>query len=494
MTCRTLSSRLRAFGRILVTVALVFSFFATPFNALRAQSGEPLAFIRDDEIEDYLRQLALPVFTAAGLPPQDIRFALIRSTTVNAFVAAGMNQFFYTGLLQMTETPEQLLGVIAHETGHIAGGHLARGQEALQGAAAQALLGLVLGVAAGIAAQRADVVVGAIGGAQEVARRNLLSYTRTQESAADEAAVEFLNRAGLPLRGLKEFMGKLVAQEGMDASRQSEFVRTHPLSRERYETLSAAVEQDPHANVTMPQDLAQRHARMRAKLNGFLQPEAVLLRSTGKESDVVSRYARTIALYRTARLEDALKLVETLTRDEPNNPWFHELKGQMLFENGRIAQSLPPFRRAVDLRPEAPLLRIAFAHALLESDSKAPPDEAIAALLDVTRRDPTLAQAWRLLAVAWGRQAEADPSNLAARGQVSYALAEESLRLGRPKQAREHAKRALDVLPQASPWRLRAQDLRLHAQREIKGDENETETENEDGEPENKPTRSSGRR
>ncbi len=447
-------------------LTLIAAFFAilsfgalSPPIPLAAQSGTRFSFIRDAEIEHYLRTLATPIYRAADIDPQSVRIYIINSPIVNAFVAEGMNQFFFTGLLQLADTPEQLAGVIAHETGHIAGGHLIRGREAMANASAEAILGMLLGVAAGVATGKGDVAMGAISGSQQIAQRNLLSFSRSQESSADAAALSYLDRAGITAKGMKEFMEKLGAQDILPIDRQVEYVRTHPLNQDRVDTVAHHLDTNNLATGNLDQKFAVMHERMKAKLMGYLQPETALLRYTDKDPRVTARYARAIALYRTNQLSRALSLIDGLIKEEPANPFFVELKAQMLFENGHVDEAAGLYKKVVDAVPDSAILKQAYGHALLESKDPTATDEAIRQLTEANRLEPHSPGSWRLLSAAWGRKGEAtkDPCYT---GYAAYALAEEAAARGAHREAKQYAERALKILTKGSPYWLRAQDIK----------------------------------
>lgn len=419
-----------------------------------------LTFIRDAEIEHYLRTLGAPVFIAADLDPKSVNVAIIQDNAVNAFVAGGMNIFFYTGLLMTTETPQELQGVIAHETGHIAGGHLMRGSEAMKNASAQAIIGMLAGLAVGAAAGRGDIAIGAIGAGQTIAERTLLSFSRAQESSADSAAMRFLDRAGEPSDGLLAFMEKLGKQELLPLDRRSEYVRTHPLSQDRIQNIKTHVESTKRANPNIRSDFVTQHERMKAKLSGYLQPESALLKYTDKDPRLPARYARAIALYRKGLFDRALPLMDGLIASEPANPFFHELKGQMLFESGRVNEAVVAYEKSVALLADSALLRVAYAHALLEQKDPKKLDLAIHQLTEANRLESRNPQTWRFLAAAWRRKGELT-GETTYQGLVSYAFAEESLAEGNDKKAKEYADRALKTLPKGTGYWLRAQDIKL---------------------------------
>ena len=443
-----------------VFALLAFHFFHQSATAQESSDGNQLRFIRDAEIENYLRDLATPIYRAADINPDSVSINIVESSTVNAFVASGMNEFFYTGLLQLADTPEQLAGVIAHETGHIAGGHLIRGREEMRNASAQAILSMVLAIAAGVASGNGSVAAGAMSGGQQIVERNFLSFNRTQEASADAAGMSFLDKAGISSRGMLEFFGKLAGQEYLPADRRSEFVRTHPLTPDRINAVRDHLDHSPDKDAKLDKKYYQMHERMKAKLLGFLQPETALLRYIDKDPRLTARYARAIALYRTSQIDRALKLNEGLIAEEPDNPFFHELKGQILLENAHVDGAIAEYKKANDLLPDSALLRESYGHALIESKSPANLDLAIDQLLLANHLEERVPVVWHLLASAWGRKAEITKSP-EMEGMATYALAEEAVAKGNDKEAGALAERAMRVLPKDSAYWLRAQDIKM---------------------------------
>ncbi len=448
--------------RKLISFAICALVAIASFRETRAE--QQLNFIRDAEIENYLYSLATPIYRAAGVDPKSVTIAIVQSSTVNAFVAEGMNEFFYTGLLQLTETPEQLAGVIAHETGHISGGHLIRGREEMRNASAEALLSTLIAVAAGAATGNAGVAAtGAAGGAQ-MAQRSFLTFSRTQESSADSAARNFLQQAGISERGMVEFFHKLEGQEMMPADRQEQYVRTHPLTRDRVDAAERHLEASRTKEAKLPEKFYVMHERMKAKLLGYLQPETALLRYSDNDSRPAARYARAIALYRTGKMDRALAITDGLIKQEPSNPFFHELKAQIQFENGRIEESIVNYKKTTELLPDSALLHQAYGHALLESKEQgkdtARVDMAIQRLLEANRLEPHTPMTWRFLAAAWGRKAELT-GDQSFEAMATYALAEEAAAQGKDKAAGQLAERAMKGLKKGSTYWLRAQDIKL---------------------------------
>ena len=423
-------------------------------------SAAGISFIRDAEIENTIRAYATPLFAAAGLEEGAIRVYIVKDRALNAFVAGGMNLFVNTGLLMASKSANQLIGVIAHETGHIAGGHLARTQDALRGASAATILATVLGAAAAVAgAPEAGLAI--IGGGQKLAQSAVLKYSRVQEQAADQFALSVLDRTGQSAQGLAEFFGVLGDQEALLTTSQDPYVRTHPLTRERIRAVEEHVRHSPHSAKPDAPLYAEMHSRMVAKLRGFIDPPG---RTFGRypetDSSIEARYARAVAHYRVPDIEPALAESDSLIRDEPNNPFFRELKGQILFENGRIVEAAAAYGLAVERLPSSALLRIGLAHPLIETGLPKNVERAIGHLEKAVQTEPRNARAWCLLRIAYGRNDQIGLSTLAS--------AENAMLAGRFADAQQMAKRAAKLLPEGSPGWLQAEDLARTAERALK--------------------------
>jgi len=440
------------FTRILVLVVFCLTTLAAPGG----MAADRISFVRDAEVENAIRAFATPIFRAAGLSPESVRIHLVRDQSLNAFVAGGMRLFLNTGLLIRTEHAGQLVGVIAHETGHIVGGHLARMDEAMANATAEAIISMVLGAAAAAAAGRPDVGAGVLMGGQSMAQRSFFAYTRTQEQSADQAAVKLMDAAGLSSRGLLEFMDILGDQELLLAERQDPYVRTHPLTRDRVSFLRHHVETSARSAADVPPEFAEMHRRMRAKLFAFLEPTGRTLQRYKEDDDSIeARYARAIAWHRKPDLPKALALIDGLIAERPRDPYFHELRGQILFEHGNARDAVTSYREAVRLLPDSHLIRLSAAQVLVALEGPDDLREAIEHLEPVVRVEPRNSFAWRLLAVAHGR--------LGNEAMASLAMAEEALLTGRVPDANFHAGRAEQLLRKNSPAWLQAQDIKARA-------------------------------
>lgn len=443
---------------VILAFALLFATVFAVVSTPRAQA-QGVTLIRDAEIEHTIRSYATPILQAAGLSPQAVEIYIIQDRSLNAFVIAGNRMFLHTGLLMRSETPLQLMGVIAHEAGHIAGGHIAGRGEELRNASIKAIASLLLGLGAAAASGDSRAAGAVMGMGQDAALRGLLAFTRSQEQSADQAGVSYLRAAGLSPEGLYEFMDILEGQEVLLSSNQDPYLRTHPLTRERLSFLEQAVRQSPHQGEPAPPHFQEMHDRMRAKLTGFLEPTRTVERRYPEEDQSLpARYARAIAVHREGRVDEALQRVDALLADWPEDPFFHELKGQILLENGRVADAVPSYQQAVTLLPDAPQIRLRLAQAQVEMNDR---DKDRAALDNLTRvigRESDNPTAWRLKAVAEGR--------LGDTGMASLSLAEMHFAEGSWREARGQAERARRLLPDGSSGWLRASDLVDVAERE----------------------------
>lgn len=438
---------------VLVVILLVIA--TSPAGA----RGERPSLIRDAEIEHTIREFATPLFNAAGLTPQSIRIYIVGDDALNAFVAGGPNIFITTGLLLRAETPAQLMGVLAHETGHIAGGHLSAMGDRLRDATTQTILSYILGAAAAVATGDSRAAGAVISGGQAAAERSFLSFSRTQEAAADQAAFTYLERSHLSARGLYEFLDILGDQDLLNARRRDPYARTHPLSRERLSYLEQRLANSPYTHAEdKPRD-AQLYRRMQAKLFGFLNsPARTLERYPEADVSPTARLARAVAYYRQPDLAKALPLVDGLINEAPEDAYYRELLGQILFENGRTREAIAAYGEAVRLDQNAPLLAIGLAQAQIELGDAADLPAAITHLTSALRREPDNTFAWRLIAVAYGKTNQM--------GMAALALAEEALIGGRKAVARGQANRAIELLAAGEPARLRAEDIKRATEEE----------------------------
>jgi predicted Zn-dependent protease len=435
--------------KILICCVIAAALTATPLAPANAAGRR---IIRDAEVENTIRAYATPLFEAAGLNAKDVDIYLIDDPTLNSFVAGGMNIFIHTGLIIRSKSPNQLIGVIAHETGHIADGHIARFTAHMGDLSTAAIIATILGTAGAIAGG-GGAAIGSVIGAQSAAQQALLSYSRTQEAAADQAGMSFLDRSGQSAKGLLEFFKYLEGEELLSSTRQDAYLRTHPLTQDRIQAVEDHVAHSQYSDAPDRPEFIEMHKRMVAKLSAFLgSPSATLVRYPTSDTSVAARYARAIAYYRIPDLAHALPIIDQLIAEEPNNPYFRELKGQMLFENGRGAEALAPYRKAVELLPDSALLRIGLAQVQLERNKPELVKPAIDNLQLATRREPNNGFAWEQIAIAYGRDGQY--------GMSSLSSAEAALARGNKPEARNQALRAEKALPRGSPGWLRSQDIK----------------------------------
>lgn len=439
----------RSFSHLALTAVLSLAATAQAFPA-RAQE-EPLSLIRDTEIEEILKNDAAPLYRGAGLEAKSIHILLIGSKDLNAFASPGTMAVF-TGLILESKSTNQLQGVMAHEIGHLAGGHSARSGEMSTAGMKPFLLTLGLGVLAALAG---NGEAGAIlaGNAGYFGTLGALGYSREQESRADQAGATYLEASGISGRGLVEFFDNFRYQEVFQEARRYPYFRSHPLSSDRIEALRARVEKLPHYGEPDDPKLDVAHAIMKAKLQGFINPTIAIVKCSDKVQDYPTRYACAIAQYQLKEPDKALKLIDALLVEQPNNPYLWELKGQVLFEFGRAAEAEAPQRKSVALNPDAPLLRVNLGQTLTALTDNAKVDEGIAELKKSLVLDDENSAAWRLLAEAYDHRG--------LDGLARYATAEYNFQEGDKHQALIFGMRARELLTKGTPEWRRATDIVL---------------------------------
>jgi predicted Zn-dependent protease len=420
-------------------------------------AGLPL--IRDAEIEQLLRDYTTPILRAAGLGPQNVQVVIINDRAFNAFVMDGRRIFVNSGALFESTTPNQIIGVLAHEAGHIAGGHLAKMRQEMANAQTQLILATLLGVGAMVAGAKtgagqnaSQIGMAALSAPQEIIRRSLLSYVRAQEEQADKAGVKFLTATGQSAKGMHETFRRFADQTMFTARGIDPYVQSHPMPTERVRALEEVARTSPHWDKKDPAELQHRHDMMRAKLAGFMdRPDTVARRYPSSDTSLPARYARAISAYRFSDIRNAVAQMDALIAAQPNNPYFHELKGQALLENGRGGEAIAPLRRAASLAPNAHLIRAMLGQALVSTNDAKHADEAIAILRDVLIHEKELVNGYRELAMAYGQKGDLAQADLAS-AQASFAS-------GDFQTARELAARAKTRLPTGSPGWVKADDI-----------------------------------
>ncbi len=457
VTVRVRRPALPARALALLTAAAVIA-GSWPAQAQSPRQGHGPPVIRDAEIEDLLREYIQPLLRTAGLARQNIRIVLINDRSFNAFVADGRRIFVNAGALMESETPNQIIGVLAHETAHIAGGHLARLREQLAAATTTAIIAAILGAGAMVAGARSGTPgAGELGSVaimapQAAIQSSLLSYLRAQEDQADRAGVKFLTATGQSSKGMA-LTFKRMADQSLYSSRYiNPYMQSHPMPAERVRALEEMAKTSPYWDKSDPPALQLRHDLMRAKLYGFMErPDSVARRYPLSDNSVAARYARAIAAYRFSNPRGALAQIDALLQAQPQNPYFHELKGQALLEAGNAAEAVAPLRRAAQLAPYPALIQVMLAQALIATNDKARTDEAVTILEAALGREPESAEAHSQLAMAYGRKGDLARADLAS--------AQAAFMRGDLPAARTIAARAKSRFPTGSPGWVKADDI-----------------------------------
>ena len=451
-----LQSGLFGLPRLAGTALLVAS-LVTAAPSASAQNRK-LKLIRDAEIEVLLRTYATPIFKAAGIGSRGAEIILVQDSAFNAFVASGNRMFINTGTLLTAKTPNEVIGVLAHETGHLAGGHLQGLRNEAARTQAIGILATLLGAGAVVAGAASGSSSGARAGAAAttigpgIAQRALLSYRRVQESAADSAALNYLNATGQSAKGMLVTFRRFADQALFSKQYVDPYVLSHPMPNERISQLERLAKKSRHFDKKDAAQLQLRHDLMRAKLSGFIEaPGRVQRRFPRSEKSLAAEYARAVVAYRTGSLRPALKRIDGLIRQSPNYPYFHELKGQALLEAGKAREAIAPLRKAASLAPSPGLIRILLGHALLETGNAKYLKDAIGNLKAGLAEEPLAAIGYRHLSTAYARQGRI--------AEAEVATAQGLFIEGDVKAAQNYAKRAQAKLKRGTPPWLQADDI-----------------------------------
>jgi predicted Zn-dependent protease len=461
MTAKTFCHRLRPLARSVMAALTAVAVAATqllpamPAHAQEKDGGLPI--IRDAEIEQLLRDYTRPVLHAAGLGQRNIRVVIINDRSFNAFVIDAKRIFINTGALMDAETPNQIIGVLAHETGHIAGGHLSKLRSELANAQTMAILAMILGAGAIAASATSHGNVGgnpmaAMIGPQTAIMRSVLAYQRTQEEQADRAGVNFLTQTGQSARGMYDTFKRFADQQLFAVQRADPYLQSHPMAAERIAALAEVARANPYWDKKDSPELQQRHDMMRAKLFGFIDgPDTLARRYPLSNTSLPARYARAISAYRHTDVRGAVAQIDSLVQTQPNNPYFLELKGQALVESGRPRDAIAPLRHAISLAPDPTLINVLLGQALVGANDPALVEEAIANLHKALANDPEIADAYDHLAIAYSRKGDLAEADLAS--------AQAAFNRGNLPTARQLAARAKGRFAIGSPGWVKADDI-----------------------------------
>ncbi len=427
-----------------------------------AQPAVAQSLLRDSETELLFKNISGPLVTAAGLDPKSVRVVLLNDPDINAFVATGQTVYIHSGLLTAADNVNQLQGVIAHELGHVAGGHAIRGAEGAKQATVISILSLVLGAAA-IAAGAGDAGFGILSAGQQAALGTYLAFSRAQESTADLAGASYLSKAGVSGKGSLEFFKKLQNQEyRLAIFAKDSYDRTHPLSSERISTLEQIYKKDAAWNRAPNPALEARFQRVRAKLVGYVTPKEAITRYPESDQSVPAHYARAYAYHLGAYPDKANAEADALLRVAPEDPFFLELKGQILLEGGKPSEAIAPLRKAVANAPDQPMIAVMLGHALIASENAKNFSEAKQVLKTAVNRDNDNPFAWLQLGIVYDHEGD-EP-------RAALATAERSNLTGENKLALVSAKTAMAGLKPGTPDYLRAQDIAMVSEEAVKKD------------------------
>jgi predicted Zn-dependent protease len=452
---RTRLGRGALLARFLMLLALSFAFGVRP-----AMADE---ILRDAETETLFRDMERPIIEAAGLRPENVQIVLLQDRSINAFVAGGQIVYIHSGLIAAADNVNQVQGVVAHELGHIVGGHVVRMAEGERAATGIMLLSLLLGAAA-MAAGAGDAGAGIMAAGQQAAMGKFLAFSRTQESSADQAGAKFLNAAGVSGQGLIQFFKKLQNEEYRYSIPQDDaYANTHPLSGERIQVLEQVLKNSPAWNKPSDPALEARFQRVKAKLVGYLEdPRRTFVLYPESNKSEPARYARAYAWHKNAYPDKALAEMDGLLRDRPHDPFYLELKGQILLESGKPAEALDSLREAVAQAPDQPLIASLFGHALIATEKPENFAEAKRVLRSAIARDNSNPFAWYQLGIVYDREGD-EP-------RAALATAERYNLEGQAKLALANAELAMRGIPDGSSDWLRAQDIAMVSRTQVEYD------------------------
>ena len=434
-----------------IFVVLLLFVYASIYCNVNSAQSKKLSLIRDTEIEQGISFLSRPLLRAAKLDETSVNIYIVRDETLNAFVSGGQNIFINTGLIVKTDDYSQLVGVIAHEIAHISLGHLSRILSAKNKAKNEALIGAVVGGAAALLGSP-QVGQAFIHGGQHVGYRNLLSFSRAQESTADFAALKYLNNSGYSAEGLLVFFEKLSGQELLMSTNQDPYVRTHPITSSRITNVKRHLESKNYSPPNASIQVKTVYSRIRAKILAFTKQPSETFSIYGKSNtQVYARYARAIANFRELKIDKAHSILDDLIRDYPSDPYFKELKAHICFKSGKLNCSLTYYENAIPLLPESHLVRADLASVQIESGEKILLKKAIKNLKLALEKEYKSPFVWRQLAIALGK--------IGRMSEGSLALAEESLLLGKWNDAIRLAKRGKKLSSKGTTLWIRSDDI-----------------------------------
>ena len=419
-----------------------------------AQPAAAQSILRDAETESLFADMSAPMIKAAGLSPRDVKIVLINDDSINAFVAGGQIVYVHSGLMQAADNVNEVQGVVAHELGHIADGHVILGEQAMKPAMKMQLLSMVLGLAT-VALGGGAAGMGVMAAGQQAAMSNVLAFSRNQESAADAAGARYLTTAGVTGKGMLSFFKKLQNQQyRYGYTNIDPFAQTHPLSSTRIQSLTADLQASPAWNKPIDPKLQERFLRVKAKLFGYVSPpETTLSKYPESDQSVYAHYARAYAYHKAAYPDKAEAEAAALIAKDPKDPYFEEIQGQILLESGKPLEALAPLRAATMGSGQNALIATTFGHALIATEDKRNLPEAVKVLKVAVQRDEDNPFAWVQLGTAYEQMGD-EP-------RAALATAERASMMGDNRTAIQSARYAMaNLTPNTSEW-IRAQDIAM---------------------------------
>lgn len=434
--------------------ACQFAFLAP----VAAQAQQVVPIVRDAEIEALMRDYARPILKAAGLESSGIEIVLVNDNSFNAFVA-GRRMFFNTGALVVSETPNEIIGVIAHETGHLAGRHQERLRGQLERARTIAIVGALLGMGMSVAGATTgarglgQVGAGLAIGAPEVARRGLLSYQRGEEAIADRSAITYLEKTGQSPRGMLKTFERLSGSLALSGIQLDPYQLSHPTPRERVANLEAIARESPYFERSDPDALQLRHDMMRAKIAAYTMGQGAVQRMfRDNPRGIAALYGDAVITFLHGSPKTALQKTDALISTQPDNPYLHELRGEILMKANRPSDAANAYARAISNDPDRTgLLHVSYGQALLATGQPDAIRRAVSELKLGLDRDPEYVTGYRYLAQAYGATGDI--------GLAELATAEGHYQAGQHRDAKIFAARAQQKVRQGSPPWVRAQDI-----------------------------------
>jgi predicted Zn-dependent protease len=452
MSHARLSAQSRSLVRRALGVLARLAVLLALTGLLGSQAAMAQSILRDAETEALMRDALAPIVRASTLDDRNVEALVINDPSINAFVAGGQIIWLHSGLIATADNLNQVQGVMAHELGHIEGGHIIRSMEGIKEATGIQLVTLLLGAAA-LAAGGGEAGMGIMAAGQQAAMGKFLAFTRSQEASADAAGARYLQGAGISGKGSLDFFKKLQNLEYRLYIPQDTYVRSHPLSSDRIATLTNVYEADPAWNRPTDPALEARFQRVKAKLIGFVEePQRTLQLYPESDQSVPAHYARAYAYHKQAFTEKALAEVDSLLKTAPHDPYYLELQGQVLLESGKPAAAIPPLREAA-AQTNAPLIATLLGHAMLATDDNKYLDEAERVLRGAVQRDTQNPFAWYALGNVYQRKGDT--------ARAALATAERYSMEGQYPLALRHAEVAMGGINQGTPDYLRAQDIAM---------------------------------